>query len=86
MPRPKPPEPLIGRQVRMSDTEWLKFKELGGADWLRKHVNKKAKFPKGYYEALAQKQGADSGRANGVVAVHTARPQAIPQTNEATTN
>lgn len=68
----------------MSDTEWLKFKELGGADWLRKHVKKKAKYPKGYYEALV-KQGADSGRASGVVAVHTARPQAIPQTRETAT-
>lgn len=84
MPRPKPPEPLKGRNMRMSDIEWLMFIELGGAEWLRKHVKKKAKYPKGYYEALV-KQGADSGRANGVVAVHTARPQAITQTNEATT-
>jgi hypothetical protein len=68
----------------MSDTEWLMFKELGGADWLRRHVKKKAKYPKGYYEDLV-KQGADSGGANGVVAVHTARPKAIPQTKEATT-
>ena len=84
MPRPKPPELLKGRNMRMSDTEWLMFKELGGADWLRRHVKKKAKYPKGYYEALA-KQGADSGGVNGVVAVHTTRPQAIPQTKETTT-
>ena len=70
----------------MSDMEWIKFKELGGADWLRNHVSKKAKFPTKYYEALAKKQGADSGRANGVVAFHTARPQALSQINEATTN
>ena len=85
MPRPKPPEPLIGRQVRMSDTEWLKFKELGGAEWLRKHVKQKAKFSQEYYKALVKKQGADSGRANGVVAVHTARPEAIPKTKKTTT-
>jgi hypothetical protein len=70
----------------MSDIEWLMFIELGGAEWLRKHVKQKAKYPKGYYEALAEKQGAKSGGAKGVVAVHTARPEAIPQTNEATTN
>jgi len=69
----------------LSDEEWLKFNELGGADWLRKYVNKKAKFPKEYYKALVEKQGAKSGGANGVVAVHTARPQAIPQTKETTT-
>ena len=84
MPRPKPPEPLKGRNMRMSDIEWLMFKELGGADWLRKYVKQKAKYPKGYYEALV-KQSADSGRANGVVAVHATRPEAIPQTKETTT-
>jgi hypothetical protein len=42
--------PLKGRQVRMSDVEWLMFKELGGADWLRKHVRKKAKLPINHYE------------------------------------
>jgi len=85
MPRPKPPEPLKGRQVKMSDIEWLMFIELGGADWLRKHVKKKSKFSSEYYKALAEKQGAKSGGANGVVAVHTARPKAIPQTKETTT-
>ena len=49
MPRPKPPMPLIGRQVRMSDLEWLMFQELGGADWLRTFVKKKAKFPAQHY-------------------------------------
>ena len=44
MPRPKPPMPLMGRQVRMSDLEWLMFQDLGGADWLRTLVKKKAKF------------------------------------------
>jgi hypothetical protein len=50
MPRPKPPSPLKGRQVRMSDVEWLMFKELGGADWLRKYVRKKATLPITHYE------------------------------------
>jgi hypothetical protein len=68
----------------LSDTEWLKFKELGGAEWLRKYVDKKAKYPTKYYEDLARKQGTKSGGANGVVAVHTARPKAIPQTRETT--
>jgi hypothetical protein len=49
MPRPKPPMPLIGRQVRMSDLEWLMFQDLGGAEWLRELVKKKAKFSTPYY-------------------------------------
>ena len=84
MPRLKPPAPLKARYVRLSDEEWIKFKELGGAEWLRDHVNKKAKYPTKYYEDLAQKQGVKSGGANEVVAVHTARPKAIPQTRETT--
>jgi len=59
MPRPKPPSPLKGRNMRMSDVEWLMFLELGGADWLRKYVKKKAKFPAQYYE-LKQKENDDS--------------------------
>jgi hypothetical protein len=50
MPRPKPPLKLKPRHVRMSDVEWLMFKELGGPDWLRKHVKAKAKFPVQHYE------------------------------------
>jgi hypothetical protein len=33
----------------MSDVEWLMFKELGGAEWLRKHVKEKAKLPVKHY-------------------------------------
>jgi len=33
----------------MSDLEWLMFKDLGGADWLRELVKKKAKFSTSYY-------------------------------------
>ena len=50
MPRPKPPEPLIGRQVRMSDRQWIIFNQLGGADWLRTLLEKKAPMPKKYYD------------------------------------
>ena len=50
MPRPKPPMPLKGRQVRMSDIEWLIFLDLGGADWLRKIVKQKAKLPIQHYK------------------------------------
>ena len=52
MPRPKPPEPLMGRQVRMSDRHWIIFNHLGGAQWLRETLDKKDPFPKQYYERL----------------------------------
>ena len=66
MPRPKPPEPLIGRQIRMSDRQWIMFNELGGADWLRKLVEKKAPMPKKYYDnELARMQNpADAAFLN----------------------
>ena len=38
MPRPKPPEELKPRYIRMSDTEYEKFKKLGGAEWLRRFM------------------------------------------------
>ena len=49
MPRPKPLEPLLGRQVRMSDRHWMILQELGGAEWLRNQLDKKAKMPAKYY-------------------------------------
>jgi hypothetical protein len=49
MPRPKPPEPLLGRQIRMSDRHWMILQELGGAEWLRNQLDKKAKMPAKYY-------------------------------------
>ena len=52
MPRPKPPEPLIGRQVRMSDRHWIILNHFGGAQWLRDLLDKKDPFPKQYYERL----------------------------------
>lgn len=56
MPRPKPPSPLKHRYLRMSDVEWLMFKELGGAEWLRTYVKQKAKFPAAYYAAFKQEK------------------------------
>ena len=79
MPRPKPPEPLKPRFVRMSDTEWAKFKELGGADWLRQYVNSRAKLPAKYYEVFQKSEEGvkrrapktfESKRVDGVVAFH----------------
>jgi len=59
MPRPKPPEKLLGRQIRMSDRQWIMFNELGGADWLRATLEKKALMPKQYYDKLLQEQKND---------------------------
>ena len=52
MPRPKPPEPLKGRQIRVSDRQWVILQHLGGAEWLRNLLDKKDPFPKKYYERL----------------------------------
>jgi len=52
MPRPKPPEPLKHRYVRMSDKQWLIFRYIGGAEWLRKELDKKDPFPKSFYRKL----------------------------------
>jgi len=49
VPRPKPPEPLKGRQIRLTDRHMMILKELGGADWLRSQLDKKAKMPAKYY-------------------------------------
>jgi hypothetical protein len=54
MPRPKPPAPLKARFVRLSDSHWLIFKQLGGAQWLRETLDKKAPLPKSYYEVFQQ--------------------------------
>jgi hypothetical protein len=50
MPRPKPLAPLKARYVRLSDKQWLIFNQLGGADWLRVLLEKKAPMPKKYYD------------------------------------
>jgi len=51
--------PIKARQVKMSDVEWLMFKELGGAEWLRKYVKQKAKFPAQYYLTFKQEKTND---------------------------
>jgi hypothetical protein len=40
----------------MSDVEWLMFLELGGAEWLRKYVRKKAKLPLQHYLEFKQEE------------------------------
>ena len=62
MPRPKPPMPLKGRQIRMSDLEWLMFQDLGGADWLRTWIKKKAKFPTQHYMSKLKEQDDSKSR------------------------
>jgi hypothetical protein len=37
--RPKVAEPVKHRTVRLSDADWMKFKALGGAQWLRSVLN-----------------------------------------------
>ena len=59
MPRPKPPAPLKVRYVRLTDKHWLVLKQLGGMDWLRTTLDKKAPMPKGYYDKLLQEQKHD---------------------------
>jgi hypothetical protein len=49
MPRPKPPEVLKVRYTRMSDKQWIIFNQLGGSEWLRKTLDKKAPMPAKYY-------------------------------------
>jgi len=56
MPRPKPPESLKHRYLRMSDRHWIIFKQLGGAEWLRDLLDKKAPMPKQYYDTLLQEK------------------------------
>ena len=50
MPRPKPPEPLKGRQIRLTDRHMMIFQELGGIGWLRKQLDKNANMPAKYYK------------------------------------
>jgi hypothetical protein len=58
MPRPKPPSPLIGRQIRLTDKQFLILGQLGGAEWLRTLLEKKAPFPAQYYEKIFGKTDA----------------------------
>jgi hypothetical protein len=49
VPRPKPSEELKPRWMRLSDRHVMILKELGGIEWLRDHLDKKAKMPAKYY-------------------------------------
>jgi hypothetical protein len=35
----------------MSDRQWIIFNQLGGAEWLRGFLEKKAPMPKQYYDS-----------------------------------
>jgi hypothetical protein len=35
----------------MSDRQWIIFNQLGGAEWLRTFLEKKAPMPKQYYDS-----------------------------------
>ena len=50
MPRPKLAEPITFRNIRMSDRQWMIFNQLGGAEWLRGFLEKKAPMPTQYYD------------------------------------
>ncbi len=47
----------------MSDRHWMILQELGGAEWLRKELDKKAKMPAKYYrrelDAPSKKESND---------------------------
>ena len=58
MPRPKPPEPLVPRYIRMTDKQWVILNQLGGAEWLRVLLEKKAPMPNMYYKKLLEKTDA----------------------------
>ena len=61
MPRPKPSAPLKPRFVRMSDKQFMIFKQLGGSEWLRELLEKKAPMPDKYYEnKLKEANGTDN--------------------------
>jgi len=62
MPRPKPLMPLKGRNMRMSDLEWLIFQDMGGADWLRKYLKAKARLPMKHYETQLKGEENDTGK------------------------
>jgi DNA invertase Pin-like site-specific DNA recombinase len=40
MPRPKPPNPLKIHSVRLTESQLLTFKQLGGSVWLRSRLDK----------------------------------------------
>jgi hypothetical protein len=47
----------------MSDRHWIILQQLGGAEWLRTILDKKAPLPKKYYDKLLQEKN-DSSKSN----------------------
>jgi hypothetical protein len=43
MPRPKPPEPLLITTVRITQTQRIELRRLGGSAWLRAQIEKAKK-------------------------------------------
>jgi len=50
MPRPKPVEPLVRVDLRLTATHRTMLKQLGGVRWLRMMLEKHAPMPKKYYD------------------------------------
>jgi hypothetical protein len=46
----------------MSDRQWIIFNQLGGAEWFRDLLDKKAPMPKQYYIAIIQQQETNHDR------------------------
>jgi len=46
----------------MSDRQFIIFNHLGGAEWLRKLLDKKDPFPKKYYDAVLKTGGPNAVR------------------------
>jgi hypothetical protein len=61
MPRPKPPAPIKPRTIRLTDKQMMIFIQLGGPDWFRGLLEKKAPMPDKYYEnKLKEKYAPDN--------------------------
>jgi hypothetical protein len=46
----------------MSDRQWIIFNQLGGAEWFRDLLDKKAPMPKQYYTAIIQQKETNHDR------------------------
>jgi hypothetical protein len=46
----------------MSDRQWIIFNQLGGAEWFRDLLDKKAPMPKQYYNAIIQQKETNHDR------------------------
>ena len=50
MPRPKPSEPLLRADFRLTHVHKAILKDLGGVAWIRKMLEKHAPLPMKYYK------------------------------------